>query len=197
MWWQYLLVFICSLAVDIMPLPLPPAFTVMVLLQIVYDLNIWLVVVIGVIGSVVGRYILALYIPHLTGKLFNPAKNEEVQYLGKKLKQKGWKSQLGVLVYSLLPLPTTPIFIAAGMAKIKPYYIIPPFVVGKFASDAVAVFMGKFAVENTQQLLQGAVSWKSITGLVLGILLICALLFVNWRVVLEEKKLRFRFKIWK
>lgn len=197
MWWQYLLVFICSMAVDIVPLPLPPAFTVMVLLQIVYNLNIWVVVVLGVLGSVVGRYILALYIPNLTGKLFNPAKNEEVQYLGKKLRQKGWKSQLGVLVYSLLPLPTTPIFIAAGMAKIKPYYIIPPFVIGKFASDALAVFMGKFAVENTQQLLQGAVSWKSITGLVLGLLFICALLFVNWRVLLEEKKLRFKFKIWK
>jgi membrane protein DedA with SNARE-associated domain len=197
MWWQYLLVFIGSMAVDIVPLPLPPAFTIMVLLQIVYGLNIWAVVVIGVLGSVVGRYILALYVPYITDGLFDPAKNEEVQYLGKQLKKKGWKSQLAILVYSLLPLPTTPIFIAGGMAKIKPYYIIPPFLVGKFASDALAVFMGKFAAENTQELLKGAINWKSISGLTIGVLLICALLFINWRVLLEDKKLRFRFKIWK
>ena len=91
MWWQYLLVFISTLAVDIVPFPLPPAFTLMVLLQVVFKLNIWTVIFIGVAGSIAGRYILTLYIPRLAGTLFNPAKNEDVQYLGKKLKEKGWK----------------------------------------------------------------------------------------------------------
>src|SRR5438093_3084211 len=98
MWWQYLLVFGGALLVDVVPIPLPPAFTVMVLLQLTFDLNIWIAIAAGVAGSVAGRYILSLYIPRVSGKLFKPAKNEDVQYLGRKMKAKGWRGQLLILV---------------------------------------------------------------------------------------------------
>lgn len=197
MWLKYLYVFLASAAVDIVPLPLPPAFVVMVLLQIRYDLEVWPVIIIGVAGSVLGRYILTLYIPKIANHIFKPDKNEDVQYLGKKLKEKGWKSQLAILSYSLLPLPTTPLFIAGGMANLKPVYIIPAFIVGKFTSDALAVFMGKFAAEHANEVLDGVVSWQSITGLIFGLLLVAAFLFIDWRSLLREKRLRFNLKIWK
>lgn len=195
MWWQYALVFIGALMVDVVPLPLPPAFTVMVFLQIVYDLNIWAVIGIGVAGSILGRYILTLYIPKLSGKMFKQTKNEDVQFLGEKLMQKGWKSQAAILVYSLMPLPTTPLFIAGGMAQMKPIYIIPPFMIGKLISDMVAVLLGKYAAENASSLTEGMVSWKTITGLVVGLILIFVLLFVDWRTLLEKKKLVLKFRI--
>ena len=197
MWWQYALVFIGALLVDVVPLPLPPAFTVMVFLQIVYDLNIWAVIGIGVAGSILGRYILTLYIPKLSGKMFKPAKNEDVQFLGEKMKQKGWKSQGLILLYSLLPLPTTPLFIAGGMAKMKPIYIIPPFIIGKLISDMVAVLLGKYAAENANGLMDGLVSWKSISGFAIGIFLIFVLLFVDWRTLLQKKKFTLKFTIMK
>jgi membrane protein DedA with SNARE-associated domain len=96
-----------------------------------------------------------------------------------------------------MPLPSTPLFIAAGMAKMKPLYIIPAFVIGKFSSDSVAVFMGKYATENMDNLLNGLLSWKSVTGLMIGLLLLFALLFVNWRSLIVEKKFRLKFDIWK
>ena len=136
-WWQYALVFIGAFLVDVVPFPLPPAFTIMIFLQILYDLNIWAVIIIGVAGSIAGRYILTLYIPKLSGKIFRPSKNEDVQFLGDKMKEKGWKSQLLILIYSLMPLPTTPLFIAGGMAKMKPYYIIPAFMIGKLDRKSV------------------------------------------------------------
>ena len=193
----YWYVFFACVAVDVVPLPLPPAFVVMVYLQIHYHLNVWMVISIGVAGSVIGRYILTLYIPKIAHRLFNPAKNEDVQFLGRKLKEKGWKSQLAILTYSLLPLPTTPLFIAGGMAKMKPYLIIPAFMIGKFTSDAVAVFMGKYAAENASSVIDGIISVKSAIGLVFGILLLFAFLFIDWRSWLQEKKFRINLKIWK
>ncbi|MCX6337447.1 MAG: hypothetical protein NT153_09220 [Bacteroidetes bacterium] len=193
----YWYVFFACVAVDIVPLPLPPAFVVMVYLQIHYNLNVWMVISIGVAGSVIGRYILTLYIPKIAHRLFNPAKNEDVEFLGRKLKEKGWKSQLAILTYSLLPLPTTPLFIAGGMAKMKPYLIIPAFMIGKFTSDAVAVFMGKYAAENASSVIDGIISVKSAIGLVFAILLLFAFLFIDWRSWVQEKKFRINFKIWK
>jgi membrane protein YqaA with SNARE-associated domain len=197
MWWQYLLVFAGAFLFDVVPIPFPPAFSIMVPLQILFGLNTWLVIVIGVAGSIIGRFVLTLYIPLLADKIFKPEKNKEVQFLGKKMSEKGWKSQLIIVAYSLLPLPTTPLFLAGGMARIKPIQIIPAFFVGKFISDSVAVHLGKFASKNFDGIINASLSWKSITGLVVGLILICALLFIDWFSLLEKKKFKLNFKIWK
>jgi membrane protein YqaA with SNARE-associated domain len=197
MWWNYLLVFVGALLFDILPFPFLPAFTIMVFLQIMFHLNIWLVIVIGVMGSILGRYILTLYIPFIAGKIFKPSKNEDVQFLGKKMKEKGWKSQAVIVCYSLLPLPTTPLFLAGGMAKIRALYIIPSFFVGKFVSDSIAVHAGRYASENAHNLMDGAFSWKSIASLVIGLFFLFALLFIDWRTLIQKKKFQLNFKIWK
>jgi membrane protein DedA with SNARE-associated domain len=197
MWWQYLLVFLGAMFTDIVPIPLPPAFTVMIFLQIKFDLNVWWVIGIGVVGSILGRYILASYIPYVSGKIFKKDKNDDAQMLGTKMKENKKKAQLFVMAYSLMPLPTTPLFIAGGMARMKPTQIIPPFIVGKLISDTIAVLSGKFAAENTASLLEGIVSFKSIAGLVLGLLLVFAILFIDWRTIFLKKRLKLKFNIWK
>lgn len=197
MWWQYLLVFAGAFLFDVVPFPFPPAFSIMVPLQIMFGLNTWLVIVIGVAGSILGRYVLTLYIPLLADRVFKPEKNEDVKFLGKKMKEKGWKSQAIIVAYSLLPLPTTPLFLAGGMARIKPIQIIPAFFIGKFTSDAIAVHLGKFASENFDDMMSAALSWKSIASLVFGLLLLCALLFIDWRSLIEKKNFQLDFKIWK
>jgi len=197
MWWQYLLVFIGSFLFDVVPIPFPPAFTIMVFLQIMFGMNIWMVIGFGVAGSILGRYILTLYIPFLAGRIFKQSKTEDVEFLGKKMKEKGWRSQLAIIAYSLLPLPTTPLFLAGGMAKIKPLYIIPAFFVGKFTSDAITVHIGKYASDHAESMVEGALSWKSIASLVVGLILISALLFIDWRSLIQKGKFQLKFKIWK
>lgn len=197
MWWQYLLVFSGAFLFDVVPIPFPPAFTIMIFLQVAYNLNIWWVIVIGVVGSILGRYLLTLYIPFLAGRIFKKSKNEDVQFLGEKMKEKGWKGQAAILAYTLLPLPTTPLFLASGMAKINSRYIIPAFFVGKFTSDAITVHLGKYVSENTASIIAGGISWKSITSLLLGILFISFVLFIDWRSLIQKNKFVLTFNIWK
>ena len=195
MWWQYLLVFVGALLFDIVPFPFPPAFTIMIFFQILFRLNIWLAIITGVIGSVLGRYILILYTPLIANKYINKSKNEDIQFLGTKMKENKWKGQIIVLAYSLLPLPTTPLFLAAGMSKLNAKYIIPTFLVGKFTSDALALHAGKYASENAHNIMQNALSWNSIAGFLFYLLLIFCILFVDWRSLIQKKKLVWKFKI--
>ncbi|MEO6948178.1 MAG: hypothetical protein ABI123_01005 [Ginsengibacter sp.] len=197
MWWQYLLVFVGALLFDLVPFPFPPAFTIMLFLQIIFHLNVWLVIIIGVAGSVLGRYILLLYAPLLANKYLKGSKNEDIQFLGEKMKKNKWKGQLVILSYSLLPLPTTPLFLGAGISKIKAIYIIPAFLIGKFTSDTIALHAGKYASENIQSIIEKSLSWQSIASLILGLLLIFCLLFIDWRTLIQNKKLIFNFKILK
>jgi membrane protein YqaA with SNARE-associated domain len=197
MWWQYFLVFFGAFLFDVVALPFPPAFTIMVFLQIMFDLNIWWVIVIGVAGSILGRYVLTLYVPLLAGRFLKRSKNEDVQFLGKKMKEKGWRGQAVIVAYSLLPLPTTPLFVAGGMAKVSALYILPAFFVGKFTSDSITVHLGKYASEHAGSVLEGALSWKSVASLAVGLLLLCALVFVDWRLLIQRKTFQLKFKIWK
>ena len=84
-----------------------------------------------------------------------------------------------------------------GILRIKPMQIIPPFFIGKFTSDMVMVLAGEYAAENAVSIAEGMLSWKSISGFIVGLLLLCFLLFVDWRCLLEEKKFRMNFRIWR
>ena len=197
MWWQYVLVFLGALLFDIVPFPFPPAFTIMMFIQIIFGLNVWAVIIIGVAGSVLGRYILLLYAPLLANKYLKESKNNDIQFFGAKMRDNKWKGQAIVLAYSLLPLPTTPLFLWAGISKLKPIYIIPAFVIGKFTSDTIALHLGKYASENIESLIENIFSWQSIASLVLSIVFLFCLFFIDWRNLIQTKKLVINYKIWK
>jgi membrane protein DedA with SNARE-associated domain len=197
MFLPYLLAFVLSFLVDLIPFVGPPAWMAMVYCQIKFHLNVWLVLVVGVIGSTIGRYMLALYMPYLSAKIISRKKDEDLQFVGGKLKKKKWQVQLFVFLYTLIPVPTTPLFTAIGMARMNPLSVVPAFFIGKFASDALMVHAGKFAAENIELLMKGLLSWKTLVGTAIGLILLFIFLFIDWRNVLEKKKFRISFSIWK
>ncbi len=193
----YFLVFAASLLVDVIPFIGPPAWTVMVFFQVKFDLNIWLVLIIGVTGSAIGRYVYSSYIHRFSDYYIKPQKNDDLYFIGSKLANNGWKVQLFVLFYTLMPLPSTPLFTAAGVARMRTLTLIPSFFVGKFLSDALMVLTGNYVAHNIAGITDNLLSWKTLLGTVLGLLIICLFLFINWRKLLQEKKLTVSFNIWK
>jgi membrane protein YqaA with SNARE-associated domain len=193
----YILVFIAALAVDLIPFFGPPAWTVMVFLQMRYGLDIWPVLIVGVVGSAIGRYLYSLYIPYFSSRLLKEQKNEDMLYIGSRLNENNWKVQVFVLLYTVLPLPSTPLFTAAGISRINTLAIIPAFLVGKFIIDTIMVHAGNYIVSNTTEIAAGLVSWQNIVGTIAGILVVLLFLFVDWRRLLQEKKLMLNFNIWK
>ena len=193
----YFFVFAGSLLVDLVPFIGPPAWTVMVFFQVKFQLNIWIVLITGVTGSALGRYLYSKYIYYLSDRFVKSEKNVDLQFIGQKLKSIGWRVQLFVFVYTLVPLPSTPLFTAAGVARVSTLKIIPAFFAGKFISDSVMVLTGNYVVKNVEGIVHGLLSWKSLLGTTVGLLLICVFLFTNWRKLLEEKKFSLTLKIWK
>ena len=194
---MYPLVFFAALAVDTIPIFAPPAWTVLVVLLIRFHLNPWVLVVAGVAGSTLGRYILSLYIPKVSSKLVNRREDENLRYVGKKLGHAPLPAAIFVFLYTLTPLSTTALFTAAGIARVNPWHILPPFFLGRLITDGVMVYSGKYAAANMKGLFQGELSWKTVTPLIVGFLIIGAFLFVDWRSLVEKHKLRLNFKIFK
>jgi membrane protein DedA with SNARE-associated domain len=193
----YLAVFAASLAVDLIPFLGPPAWMAMVFFMTKFDLNPWLVLAAGVPGSVLGRYVLSVFMPKLSDRVMKKHKSDELKFVGSKLRQKLWHSWAFVFVYSLLPMSTTALFSAAGIARISPLLVIPPFFAGKAISDAVMLFSGHAIAMNLRTVEQSLLSPKSIALGLAGLAVLALFLFLDWRVILEKRKLAFNFKIWK
>lgn len=195
--WPYILVFLATLAVDTVPIFAPPAWILLVIFTVTFKLNPWLVVVVGVTGSTIGRYVLTRYIPRISSSLVNRREDGNLRYIGRKIGQAKWSSALFVFLYTLTPLSTTALFTAVATARVTPWHILPPFFVGRLITDGVMVFSGKYATANVSELFRGQFSWKTVLILVTGLVVIGGFLFIDWRSLLEQRKLRFNFKILK
>ena len=195
--WPYFLVFFAALAVDTIPVFAPPAWIFLVVLLVKFKLNPWLTVAIGVTGSTIGRYILTRYIPKISSWIVNRREDANLRYIGGKIGKAKWSSAGFVFVYTLTPLSTTALFTAVAMARTEPWHVLVPFFLGRLITDGVLVFSGKYASANLSELFHGQANWKTVLTLIAGLLIISAFLFVDWRQLLEHKKLRFRFKILK
>jgi len=193
----YLFIFLGSLAVDLIPVVAPPAWTVMAFLLVKYHLNLWLVLALGVPGSALGRYFFSLYIQTFSDKVITRQKKEELRYLGKKLDRRWWQAWLLVFGYTLSPLSTTALFTAAAITKVPVLHLIPPFLAGKFISDATMVMAGRYAAGSLTDLLHGTLGWKSLLTGAITLLLTAAFLFIDWHALLVKKNIKFNFSIWK
>jgi membrane protein YqaA with SNARE-associated domain len=195
--WMYVIAFLVALAVDCIPIFAPPAWPILVFLVVHYHLNPWIVLIVGVTGTTIGRFVLSTYIPWVSCRILDHREDDNLKFLGQKLSEAWTKSFLFVLLYSLTPLSTTALFTAAGIAKVRRLYILPPFFIGKMISYGVLIWLGDYAASNGDGIFSGVFSVKGVLSAVVGVLILAALLFVDWKELLLNKQLKFRFKIWK
>jgi membrane protein YqaA with SNARE-associated domain len=193
----YLVAFGAALLVDTIPVFAPPAWTILAFILVKWRPNAWGIIAAGAIGSVIGRYILTLYMPHVSTKIFRPSENDNISFLGKKIGGRFWHANIFVMLYAISPLSTTALFTAAGMAHVNPWNVLPGFAIGKFLGDAWVIFTAKVTADEATDLMHGQVSWQTAFAAAAGLLLLSGVLFIDWRALLGRRKLRLNFAIWK
>jgi hypothetical protein len=192
---MYLVAFLSALLVDTIPVFAPPAWTILTFLIIKFSLNPWAVLLLGAVGSTIGRWILTLYIPKLAKNVLSCQEIDNMRFIGNKIGGRFWPSFTFVLIYSLTPLSTTALFTAAALVAIRSLYILPAFFLGKLGSDAVMIFTGTSAVDASRTFLDGTINWQSAVGASLSLALVLGIMFVDWMELLQNKKLRLHFRI--
>lgn len=193
----YALVFIGSVITDCIPIFAPPAWMWMLFIMLKFDLNPYIVVTVGTAGTVCGRLIYVTFIvPWIGNKAIGKKKDTDLKFLGKKLSQKKLVVIFFVFIYAILPLSTTALFTAAGLAKLKRWLIIPPFFVGNLIGDALLLLSGKYAIEHFNDFYKDSFSLKNVLIMVFGLTFMLIFLFIDWYKLLEKKEIRFKWKFW-
>ncbi len=195
MW--YVIAFFAAITVDSIPVFAPPVWTILVIIIANAAVNPWLLLIVGVVGSCLGRLFLMAYIPKVGKKTLSEAEYDNLGFLGEQFSKSPVKSFIFVFIYTLTPLSTTALFTAAGLANCKKRSLIVAFAVGKLLSDGVMIYTGNYAIKNFSELLSAVTSVKGICLSLFGIAIILMFIFIDWRSLLEHKKLKFQFNILK
>jgi membrane protein YqaA with SNARE-associated domain len=195
--WHYAVIFATGLAVDLIPVFAPPAWTIIVLMVMKWRVNVWLAAFVCAAGSTIGRYSLCCYMPFLSRRYLNGRENGNIAFLGKKLGGRFAPTFAFVFLYCLTPLSTTALFTAAGVARVNVLPILPAFFVGKAVGDGIYIVSSRNAIRSVHDIMKGQGSPKGLIMTAVAVLLLSAMLFVDWRQLLEHKTLRLEFRIWK
>jgi len=72
-------------------------------------------------------------------------------------------------------------------------FILPPFFLGNLIGDGLLLLSGKATIRSLGDLFKGSWSLKGISTMAFGLLVVLALLFVDWRTLLQKKKVKWKW----
>lgn len=192
---MYLVVFLTGLLIDLIPVFGPPTWVFFVVLMVRFKLNVFGVIAAGVAGSAVGRLILTTYIHKISKRFIGRREEGNLEYLGKKLGKSYWEDFTFVFVYCLTPLSTAALFTAAGLAKVRPRLLLPPYVLGRLAGYGSILYACNAAAADLNKILHGVASPRSAAVAAAGLGFVLATFLIDWKALLHEKRLRFEIHI--
>lgn len=193
----YLILLLVVILVNSLPAFAPPTWTVLISFYTGFELNIYLVILIGVLGATFGRFILAHYIQWFSHQLFNEKQHENLNYLGNKIGGTPVHSFIFTFIYSLTPLSTTVLFVAAGIAKVRLSIVLAGFALGRLISYTALLYSTAALATNIKDLTSGTFSLKNILSSILGLAFLLLFIFIDWKELIEKKKLKLEFDVWK
>jgi hypothetical protein len=169
------LVFLINLSPGFMP----SSWMVLAFFYIKFDLPLIPLALTGAIVSGFGRYFLAKGSGLVTTTLFK-RKEQDLRKLGEYLESRNKLVAGFVFLYSLLPLPTNNLFLAAGMTRINLASVLAGFWAARLPADLFWIWTTNATFRNLEDVFGRSTNFLAI-GLQFGaVLSVAALYFVPW-----------------
>ena len=151
--YTYLFVFFFIFILSIIPILTPPTWIVVVSAYSLNDqLNPFLLSGIGATAAVTGRLIL-LQLSTIGRKAINDHRKSSLEKLRKYLEKTKYGYLIGTLLFALLPLPSSMLFISYGLMNAKSVGIVVGFWIGRFVAYIIMINLFKYFVDYFKKIL--------------------------------------------
>ena len=172
---------------NLVPYFMPPTWAVVTFFLIAFSLPVWPLAIGCAFASTAGRCGLYYLSARLGRQLLSDQKQRNVAALGNWLNQRpGWRGVVDVLIYSLGPIPSNDLFIAAGLSGAKLWLVALGFLTGRMVSYPLLALAAKGANDQLGGILTR--QWHDPKWLALELLSIAGIwLFsrIDWARVLH------------
>jgi membrane protein YqaA with SNARE-associated domain len=173
--------------INVIPYFMPATWTVVAFFLIVFHLPFWPLCIGCAVASTGGRCVLAFASSRWGRRLLSPRQRQNVSALGTWLNQRaGWRKTLAVFLYSIGPIPSNQIFIAAGLANAWIQPVAAGFFLGRLLSYPFFAATAKGINDHFDNLFIRA--WRDPKTLfleLLSIAIIIAFTKIDWPRVLH------------
>lgn len=191
------LVFLVVLALNLLPAFAPPTWMALSFFSYKFPENdIALLALVGATAATLGRVILAKSARSLVrGRLLSAETRQNIDAIKEKLQGKRTLTAGACLFYAFSPLPSNYLFIAYGLTTLELRILALPFFLGRLIGYNFWAHLGsaaarKLAIEAPQSYM----SAYFIAVQVACLALIYVFTRIDWRRLLEERKLRWAVK---
>jgi membrane protein YqaA with SNARE-associated domain len=182
----YFEVTLIAFLVNVIPALIPPTWIVLSMFKIHNpELDTLGIAVFGVVGSIVGRYVMYLYCRAL-GRYVPRKYGENIRYISRFLGEKKLGLFFGTFLYALSPMPSNFLFISSGVSAIEVLPVLGGFALGRllsytiltYTSHRIFLFLDALGIWNMRLVID-------VLGVVGGV----AVIFIDWRKVLDKLNL--------
>jgi hypothetical protein len=166
--------------INMMPAFMPSSWMVMAFFYIQFDLPLLPLTLGGAFVSGLGRIVLAKS-NTIFKRRFMRGQEEDLDELGTYLNERGRQVSVFVFLYSLTPLPTNNLWVAAGLAEVNLVYVLAGFWTARAVADTFFVWTTDRVFNSLEDVFTGAWgSWPAIALQLLSVTSILLLYKVPW-----------------
>ncbi len=192
----YLSIFLLSILFNALPAFAPSTWMVIAYFDITHHLPYPIVLAIAILGSSLGRIILAKSTGFIVSKVNNFQINRNMDFF-KKINN-NFKYG-GPLIFSIIffafPTPSNWLFMAIGKNNKLLAQVTIGHALGRIINYTMAVFLARASLEKASELLSaGIFSLQNIILELFGLIFLLVTIFVDWESLIIERKFRFNVK---
>jgi hypothetical protein len=168
------------LVVNVVPAFMPASWMILAFFRIQFGLPLLALTIGGSLVSAIGRWGLAK-VSGAYSRRYMKKQESDLLVLGGFLEKHKQHVGLTTFLYTLTPLPSNNLFIAAGMVGIQLTWVFAGFLAGRLIANTILVWTTDKAFEHFEEVLRtGFSSWEAIAFQSLSIGSIVLLAFVPW-----------------
>jgi hypothetical protein len=165
--------------INLSPGFMPSTWMVLAFFYIQFDLPLLPLAICGALVSGAGRFCLAKGSGWFTDH-FMSKKKEDLRDLGGYLERKRGLVAGFVFVYSLLPLPTTNLFLAAGMTRVNLAYVLAGFYAARLPADLFWIWTANATFQSLDEVFAKSGNLIAIVLQAGALLSVALLYFLPW-----------------
>ena len=158
---NYLLAFLSAVIFNAIPFFAPGTGFVVTFFYVTYNLDLVILIPVMVLGSTLGRYILAKFTGKLASKFLRPERNENLSYFRNQVNKKPIHDYIFTFIYCALPTPSNLIFLSLGASKVNLGPILLGFGLGRAINYTCAALSFSYIYHRIAEELQGSVTSAS------------------------------------
>lgn len=190
----YLVLAAIAAGFALIPLPLFPSWVVVAYMVVEYDLRLWLAIIVGALGTMVGRVGLVAISRVAGERMLGRWSRGNLEFLHGKLESAAGNLGVGVLL-AASPPPAGVLFIVAGLVRVQLWLVAVSVFVGRVIGYAISVGGASLAAAALADQLRGAVGpWAAVIAIAIVVGVLLLFLRLDYRTLFEEHRLRWNFR---